>query len=471
MFVSVLLLISFFGAVVAYTPEALADQITSLPGLTGTLPFNHFSGYLEIPGKDAGKPKQLHYWLVESERDPKNDPLTFWTNGGPGCSGLVGFFTEQGPFRPNKDMTISMNEHAWNKVSNMVFIEAPAGVGFSKPGSPADLKTGDEQTAIDNYNLIQAFLKRFPEFAKTEVVLTSESYGGHYLPTLAKQIVDENTAGKNPKINFKGFAVGNPYTDSYSAGPSGVETWWGHQLVSKPLYDQYTKACAGDKVNSLECQAKQAEIQSAIGNLNPYALDFPVCTEATDAKHKSGRAQRIWLKNAEMKARGFDDADVKLLLGPLHTDSYQPCEDNYAIAYLNQKDVKKAIHVDVSMRWDECSSTLDYNFGQNSTAPIYNYLVDGGYGLDILVYSGDDDSVCSTLGTQSWIWGLGYDVSNTNWQPYIVDQQVSGYLTKWKNTKLGFLTVHNAGHEVPTYQPIVALDLFTRFLKGEFTNK
>ena len=45
-----------------------------------------------------------------------------------------------------------------------------------------------------------------------------------------------------------------------------------------------------------------------------------------------------------------------------------------------------------------------------SMTPIYNYLIDGKYGLNLLVYSGDDDDVCATVGTQSWIWDLGYDV-------------------------------------------------------------
>jgi carboxypeptidase C (cathepsin A) len=43
--------------------------------------------------------------------------------------------------------------------------------------------------------------------------------GGHYIPTLAKQIVDENAAGTNPLLNFKGYAIGNPYINLYSGTP------------------------------------------------------------------------------------------------------------------------------------------------------------------------------------------------------------------------------------------------------------
>ena len=132
-----------------------------------------------------------HYWMVESTKDAKNDPVVFWTNGGPGCSGLLGFFTEQGPFKPQKDGKLEMNEYMWNKVANMVFIESPCGVGFSYSDDKDDYKTGDAQTASDNYALIQEFMKRFPDFRENKLYITSESYGGHYMPTLAKQIVDE----------------------------------------------------------------------------------------------------------------------------------------------------------------------------------------------------------------------------------------------------------------------------------------
>lgn len=36
----------------------------------------------------------------------------------------------------------------------------------------------------------------------------------------------------------------------------------------------------------------------------------------------------------------------------------------------------------------------------NDMTPYYNYLIDGGFGLNILVFSGDDDDVCATIGTQ-----------------------------------------------------------------------
>eukprot|EP01039_Chlorochromonas_danica_P002025 gene2024-2208_t len=454
----------------AYTQEALADQITNLPGTDGlNIKFNQFSGYLAIPGTSGALTKHMHYWFVESQGNPSTDPLTLWTNGGPGCSGLIGFLTEMGPFQPNADLTLKLNDYAWNKLSNMIFIESPAGVGFSYTDDKDDLKTGDAQTALDNYNLIQAFLTRFPEYRTNDLYITAESYGGHYIPTLAKQIVDSNKVQGNTVLNFKGFAVGNPYTDFYSGIPASIDTYWGHQLIPQTLYSEYVKTCReAKKPNFEQCELLTARLMNSIGDLNPYALDYPVCTTSSGAKRLS--AQGLWQMNHQIKAAGMKPK----ALGVKSTSDYEPCLDDYGVAYLNQASVKAAIHVQGDITWDECSNTVRYNITDSertSTAPIYNYLIDGGYKLNLLVYSGDDDSVCGTIGTQSWIWNLGYEPAANAWKTYTVNQQTAGYLTQWKNTKLGFLTIHGAGHEVPTYKPEVAYDMFKRFLAGEFTSK
>ena len=90
-----------------------------------------------------------------------------------------------------------------------------------------------------------------------------------------------------------------------------------------------------------------------------------------------------------------------LFQGLATTDGYQPCADDYADTYLNTASVKAAMHVKSALSWASCSNKISYNSTDSnsvSTAPIYNYLVDGGFGLNILVYSGDDDSVCATIG-------------------------------------------------------------------------
>ena len=168
-------------------------------------------------------------------------PLFF--AGGPGCSGLLGFLTELGPFRPTAHSKISLNKFSWNLIANIVFIEIPCGVGFSYSHLSSDYHNGDDGTATDNYILLQQFFKRFPEYLNHDMYLISESYGGHYLPTLAKKILEGNNKGEQPVLNFKGFAVGNPFTNYFSGPPAMYMTYWGHQLISRNLWRQYSESC------------------------------------------------------------------------------------------------------------------------------------------------------------------------------------------------------------------------------------
>jgi carboxypeptidase C (cathepsin A) len=66
-----------------------ADKVTSLPGFDGTLPSTHYSGYLPT-GVKTGSAGMLHYWVIESENNPKTDPVVLWYNGGT-WNGVVNF--------------------------------------------------------------------------------------------------------------------------------------------------------------------------------------------------------------------------------------------------------------------------------------------------------------------------------------------------------------------------------------------
>lgn len=45
---------------------------------------------------DEAHGKKLFYYYVLSERNPSQDPVVLWLNGGPGCSSFDGFVYEHG---------------------------------------------------------------------------------------------------------------------------------------------------------------------------------------------------------------------------------------------------------------------------------------------------------------------------------------------------------------------------------------
>ena len=68
-------------------------------------------------------------------------------------------------------------------------------------------------TAADNLAELDAFFGAFPEFASNDFYVAGESYGGVYVPTLAKRVVESEIM---EMVNFKGWAVGDPCTDDRS---------------------------------------------------------------------------------------------------------------------------------------------------------------------------------------------------------------------------------------------------------------
>lgn len=376
-----------------YSNEALSNQITDLPGVPEGTNFKMFSGHIPV-----AKDRAIFYWFVESQDKPSTDPLLVWTNGGPGCSGLAGFMTEQGPFRPTPDGKLTANPHAWNLHANMVFIEQPAGVGFSTVNGAMNYT--DAQAAQDNAAFIRGFLQTYTAYNSSALYLTSESYGGHYLPTLAKQIQEEKGScltnadcpgsyclndptksapfkchsGAGWEPNFKGFLVGNPLTYMPYRDYGMYGTFAGHNLLPKPLFDEYLKAGCKDDDSSAACASIMSKMDGITAGLDPYALDFPVCS----TEKMAGRHERHTLLRAMGKLGGY------------FPDAYTPCDTNWGTEYLNTPAVQKALGVaDLNVTWAECSDHVSSLYSQTDVVkpmmPVYKWLIENAPELSILV--------------------------------------------------------------------------------------
>jgi len=427
------------------------NRIHELPGYSKELPSKTYVSYMHLPNSE----KHVHYWFVESEHDPKNAPVFFWTNGGPGCSSLMGLFEEIGPFMPDSKLKLVRNNLAWTKFANIVFVEQPIGVGFSYSKNPKDYVSNDTLAAKNNMAFLIEFFKVFPEFKHNKLYLTGESYAGHYIPMLLTEVIAHNKTHNN-ELNFTGCILMNPLITHYSGDQAQIETYWGFQRISHETWKKYKKhKCITAK--SRYCTNLTNEINDNHRDLNPYAIDYPLCNN-----HHQSKKMIKFFRNY----RNFTYQGINL-----------SCVDQYAAEYLNSTAVRDKIIKPHSTRvWTPCSDHVKYRMkdGNNDMLKyIKPHLFDKTLKhFDLLIMSGTSDSICGTVGTQKWISRLKLKVKeNTKeWKPYSMDGQLKGYVTEFQGDgkkTLTLVTVIDAGHEIPMFKPAEAFHVVHSYLKRE----
>ncbi|MFS7903280.1 putative carboxypeptidase C [Helianthus anomalus] len=174
---SICITFTFFFFLAHSAPENAA--VSQIPGFDGTLPSKHYAGYVTI---DENHGKKLYYYYVLSERNPSEDPVVLWLNGGPGCSSFDGFVYEHGPFNFEKTgglPKLHLNPYAWTK-----------------------------------------WFKIYPEYLSNPFFISGESYAGVYVPMLSYEVVK-----------------GNGVADEVFDGNAIVPFAHGMGLISDELYE------------------------------------------------------------------------------------------------------------------------------------------------------------------------------------------------------------------------------------------
>lgn len=93
----------------------------------------------------------------------------------------------------------------------MLFIDSPLNAGFSYSGD----RMGDAQVSstIEATNHLIDFLTKFyatwPALLQSPLYITGESFAGHYIPVLARKLIED----KPINITVAGIAIGDGWTD------------------------------------------------------------------------------------------------------------------------------------------------------------------------------------------------------------------------------------------------------------------
>jgi cathepsin A (carboxypeptidase C) len=436
-----LMFISLSAAVI------LKDRMVTFPGFPEVPAFDIYSGYLDVPNS---KGKALHYVFLESQNDPTTDPVVLWMNGGPGCSSMDGLFYEHGPYVfIGQGLDLTKNPYSWNTNASVLYLEAPAGVGFSMMGDASNNYTTDQITAHDNLLALIQFFKGFYEYRHNSFYISGESYAGIYVPTLALTILSYNAHTQYAPINLVGIAVGNGVTDwTVDTDPALMKMLWTHGMLSPYWNNQLMKNCDNyNDFSSFACQNVTGMIyETIIPDLNIYGI-YGECF--------SGPATFQTFRDNQMR--------MKYLLGENRLKVIPPCAAWEGInTYLNNPLVQKAFHIDPSItQWNFCVD-LDYQVDTYHGA-LYTYPDLINAGLNILIYSGDTDGAVPLIGTRNWIRKLNLGILE-EYRSWYVDEQVAGYTILY--TGLRLVSVKGAGHIVPQDKPAQAHHMFLSWLFG-----
>lgn len=447
------------------------DKITSLPGWDGPLPSNMYSGYLK-----AGN-SRLFYWYVESESTAtKNVPLTVWFNGGPGCSSLGGFLTENGPFKTD-GTNLQLSEFRWSLFTNMLWFENPVGVGFSY-SKTLDYNTGDDATANDNLLALEDFFRKYPELIPNDLHFAGESYGGIYIPMLAQKLLQaqDGKTWKGPIL--KGIAVGNgcsgngigACSDTCESIKFHMEFLLGLSYISADMKLKIAQNCNWDSCMrqplndsasaiSSDCWQLLEDANALLGAVNIYnvysACTFGGCASSTANASISGqftpmnavellRQRRVTQGQRRREIESSESRrDIKRELGisgsgNLGIDDDTPpdwasteisnswgpsgCIDSGAASqYLMTPAVQKAIHarpLPDGFCWGFCNQqSNDWNYVRSMNdepKDVYPSLFGR---INVLIYNGDVDDCVPYTDNSAWTSSFGYTIKKS-WHPW-----------------------------------------------------
>ncbi|KAI6243639.1 Carboxypeptidase [Aphelenchoides fujianensis] len=427
-----------------------ADQIFELPGATFQWTFNQHAGYLKgIEGN------YLHYWLFESQANP-----------------------DQGSAHPlaERRARLLVNVYSWNRAANLLFLEAPRGVGFSwqDPNVSNDTTYSDELTIEDNYLAIKDFFEVHPQYLKRDFYVAARV--GIYGPTLTRRLIDGIIAGDLQDVNLVGMVIGNGELSAVEQLRSNGPLMYHRGLLGKNEWDKMVTCCGGD-YNQLEfCDVTRFVYLDDAGNAQPISNDSDcdvymakiVQKEWTTAElldvyniyqdcyqqkafvfgSKNMRRQKERIRESlvnDPEPHIFAQRSVNSIWNTFSTDNQGgfPCYASAAAQnWLNSVDVRKALHVPSYVQnWTDCNDDINQNYIQqyNSTDDVFDDIINSGLKLRILVYNGDLDLACNMIGDQWFIEktaarnGLSVSKKHTAWQ---VRNQIAGYAKQFANDQV-----------------------------------
>lgn len=343
---------------------------------------------------------------------------------------------------------LTENPHSWTKLGNVLYVDQPAGTGFSTASHPNRVRH-NERVTTDFIRWLKNFFAYFPHMQSKQVHLIGESYAGIYVPYFASAIVGNNDS---LPLDLRSVSIGDG-TWGNAAAMTAVTT--GAYLRSKQselqipddilsVFEETDQICGFDQV------LKEAQTYPPDGKIvipgNPEGINYKranvpqhhrnlISALANCGYHPTTAnetRQSILNSTCEGPCATFSTA-YDYLATAFEIRTGQNCFSIYDItdncstinpdplisSYFSRADVQEALHIpqsspdnsDTPVKFVPCNSTiLNTLLGQTPPPepPAYSILPDltSFHNVHLHIYSGENDLLINHFGSELAIQNL-----------------------------------------------------------------
>ncbi|CAG2055192.1 unnamed protein product [Timema podura] len=370
-----------------------------------------YSGYLTV---NQEYNSNLFFWFFPAQ-NVSSAPVLLWLQGGPGASSLMALFVENGPYILDTEGELQRRDIHWALNHNIIYLDNPAGTGFSFTDSDLGYARNQTDVAENVYAALVQFFQLFPELQENDFYVTGESYGGKYIPAVSYSVHTHNPTASQ-KINLQDYF--------YQLGLIDIN--------------------ARERFHQMEAQVVQAIREER-------------WTDASNGFHDIVASDDVsYLHNLT----GFT-YHYNYLFATGDPSDNERFED-----FINLDASRLALHVGDREFHDssEVSSYL-YDDYMKSVKPWLEVLLEN---YRVLMYNGQLDIICAYPLTANLLrnleWSGADDYKTAERSQWLSGGELAGFVKTAGN--LTEILVRNAGHLVPTSQPAWSYDLITRFTSG-----
>ncbi|KAH9045309.1 alpha/beta-hydrolase [Lactarius pseudohatsudake] len=449
------LVIPFVSTAPTDVPSAASFYVSHLPNLDQDPlhPLHIYAGHLNADPNAAKLPSttvtaHIYFVLVKARRIADRERIIFWFNGGPGCSSFDGLMMEIGPWRVDGNGGFKTMEGGWEEYTTMVYIDQPAGTGFSYTST--DRYAHDLNEASDQFmEFLRNFYSVFPEYRTMDTYIAGESFAGQYIPYFSDAVLNSDLG-----VPLRGSAIGNGWIDARRQYPAYLDYAVKHGLVElgTAQYDRGKKATDECVAHLSDTKGEPVNVESCEGVMQK------VVNEPGGADEKAGLCLNIY--------------DVRLKDQSPACGMNWPADLKNITTYLRRPDVVSALHAEAkSEAWVECQQRihreLDLKDSESSVTVLPRILEK----IPILLFAGDQDLICNYVGQESIIqsltWNGGTGLGKVETQTWSVAGTPAGTWVSSRN--LTYVKIFNASHMAGYDQPHATHDMMLRFMGMNFS--